>query len=123
MNHHLLSMLGAPDFVGDINELLGVIGDALDEILGPALNPLRLVGAELKEAAEDLVKDLIEEAYGVDVDQLSDFLTHPTHWLNITDVTLTLPVVGSTTVHLFDTWVHPRLDSYMHLDADHHEGG
>jgi hypothetical protein len=116
-------MLGAPDFVGDINELLGVIGDALDEILGPALNPLRLAEAELKKAAEDLIKDLIEEAYGVDVDQLADFLMHPTHWLNVTDVTLTLPVVGSTTVHLFDSWVHPRLDLYMHLPADHHEGG
>src|SRR4051794_37191830 len=87
INHHLLSMLGAPDFVGDINELLGVIGDAIDEIVGPALNPLRLAGAEIKEAAEDLVKDLIEEAYGIDVDQLSDFLMHPTHWLNVTDVT------------------------------------
>jgi hypothetical protein len=123
VNDHLLSMLGAPDFVGDINELLGVIGDALDEILGPALNPLRLAAAELKEAAEDLIKDLIEEAYGVDVDQLADFLMHPTHWLNVTDITLTLPVVGPTSVHLFDSWVHPRLDAYMHLPADHHEGG
>jgi hypothetical protein len=123
VNDHLLSMLGAPDFVGDINELLGVIGDALDEIVGPALNPLRLVGAELKEAAEELLKDLIEEAYGIDVDQLSDFLMHPTHWLNITDVTLTLPVAGPTSVHLFDSWVHPRLDWYMHLPGDHHEGG
>jgi hypothetical protein len=123
MNNHLLSMLGAPDLVGDINELLGIIGDALDEILGPALNPLRLIGAELKQAAENLIKDLIEEAYGVDVDQLSEFLTNPTHWLNITDVTLTLPVVGSTTVHLFDPWVHPRLDLYMHLPTEHHEGG
>ena len=80
-------------------------------------------GAEIKDAAKDLVKDLIEEAYGVDVDQLADFLMHPTHWLNVTDVTLTLPGVGPTSVHLFDSWVHPRLDSYMHLPADHHEGG
>jgi hypothetical protein len=123
VNHHLLSMLGAPDFVGDINELLGVIGDALDEVLGPALNPLRLAEAELKDAAKDLLKSLIEKAYGVDVDQLADFLMHPTHYLDITDLTLTLPVVGSTTVHLFDSWVHPRLDSYMHLPADHHESG
>jgi hypothetical protein len=122
-NHHLLSMLGAPDFVGDINELLGVIGDALDEVLGPALNPLRLAAAELKDAAKELVKDLIQEAYGVDVDQLADFLMHPTHYLDIGDLTLTLPVVGSTTVHLFDSWVHPRLDSYMHLPADHHVDG
>src|SRR3954452_15231429 len=123
VNHHLLSMLGAPDFVGDINEVLGVIGDALDEILGPALNPLRLAEAEIKAAAEDLLKDIVEEAFGVDVDQLADFIMHPTNWLNIGDVMLTLPNVGSVSVHLFDSWVHPRLDSYMHLPAAHHSGG
>ena len=35
---------------------------------------------------------------------------------------MTLPVVGTVQLDLFEPWVHSTLDSYMHLPADHHDG-
>ena len=123
IDDHLLSMLGAPDAVGAVHDLLQALGDLVDEVVGPALNPLRIVGAALEEAAKDLIKDVIEEAYGIDVEQLEDFLTHPTAWLDVQSTTLTLPGVGNVSLELFEPWVHDKLDAYMHLAADHHTGG
>ena len=53
IDDHLLSMLGAPDVVGDIHDLLQALGSLIDQVVGPALNPLRIVGAALEEAAKD----------------------------------------------------------------------
>jgi hypothetical protein len=36
---------------------------------------------------------------------------------------MTLPVVGTVQLDLFEPWVHPKLDAYMHLASDHHTGG
>ena len=88
INDHLISMLGAPDLVGDLNELFGVVSDTLDDVLGPALNPLQAPIAEIKEYAKDLIKEKIEEELHIDVDQLKSFVTSPTHWLGVQSVSL-----------------------------------
>ena len=77
INDHLISMLGAPDLVGDLNELFGVVSDTLDDVLGPALNPLQAPIAEIKEYAKELIKEKIEEELHIDVDQLKSFVTSP----------------------------------------------
>ena len=68
-------MLGAPrTIVGDLNELFGVIGDTLDDVLGP-LNPLAAPIAEIKQFAKDKIQEAIEEELHIDIDQLKSFVT------------------------------------------------
>ena len=120
INDHLISMLGAPDLVGDLNELFGVVSDTLDDVLGPALNPLQAPIAELKEYAKELIKEKIEEELHIDVDQLKSFVTSPTHWLGVQSVSLTLPGLGTQQLDLFAPETHTKLDTLMALPADHH---
>ena len=122
VNNHLLSMLGAPDFVGvargAIQDAMDTLGKALDVVLNPIAQPL----AAIKDFAKEQVKQLVSDAIGIDVDQLNDFIKHPTSWLNVGSVAVTLPVVGTQTLHLFESGQHAALDGYLHLPADHHEG-
>lgn len=122
VNDHLLSMLGAPDFVGVargvLQDAFEAIGKALDVVLNPIAQPL----AAIKDFAKDQIKELISEAIGVDVEQLEDFIKHPTSWLNVGSVSVTLPGAGTQTLHLFESGQHADLDGYLHLPADHHEG-
>ena len=101
VNDHLISMLGAPDLVGDLNELFGVISDTLDDVLGPALNPLQAPIAEIKEFAKDKIQEAIEEELHIDIDQLKSFVTSPTHWLGVQSVSLELPGIGTQQLDLF----------------------
>ncbi|MBE2316164.1 hypothetical protein DVA67_009270 [Solirubrobacter sp. CPCC 204708] len=121
INHHLISMLGAPDIVGDLNELFGVVSDTISDVLGPALNPLQAPIAELKEFAKGKIQEAIEEELRIDIDQLKSFVTSPTHWIGIQSVGLDLPIVGPQQVDLFQPGTHEKLDALMHLPADHHE--
>ena len=120
INDHLISMLGAPDVVGDLNELFGVVSDTLEDVLGPQLNPLQAPIAELKEYAKDLLKEKIEQELHIDVDQLKSFVTSPTHWLGVQSVSLTLPGLGTQQLDLFAPATHTKLDTLMALPADHH---
>ncbi len=120
INDHLISMLGAPDIVGDLNELFGVISDTLDDVLGP-LNPLAAPIAEIKEFAKNKIQEAIEEELHIDIDQLKSFVSSPTHWIGIQSVALELPILGTQQLDLFEPSTHPKLDALMHLPADHHE--
>ncbi len=123
INDHLISMLGAPDFVGGLRDALDTLSAALDEILGPigaVFNPLELALTDIKEFAKQKVKELIKERYGIDVDALKDFLTSPTHWLNVESAQITLPVLGTVTVEFFRASDHARLDAIMGLTGTHH---
>lgn len=120
INDHLLSMLGAPDVVGDARAILQAFSSILDDILGPALNPLRLVTAEIKELAKELIIDQINRTFGVDVEVLASFLKHPTYWLDVEQVSLDLGPLGNQQVDLFGPGDHARLDALMDLPADHH---
>jgi hypothetical protein len=121
INDHMLSMLGAPDALGDIRSALQWFADVLDDILGPALNPLRVVTEEIKEFAKDLVKKELNRALGIDIDLLSSFLKHPTYWLDAEQVSLPLGPLGTRTLDLFGPEDHEKLDELMGLPADHHE--
>ena len=114
VNDHLISMLGAPDVVGDLNELFGVVSDTLDDVLGPALNPLQAPIAEIKEFAKDKIQEAIEEELHIDIDQLKSFVTSPTHWLGVQSVSLELPGIGTQQLDLFEPETH---DQARHADA------
>lgn len=123
INEYLLSMLGAPDFVGGLRQLLQDFSSELDGILavlGIPFNPIEEALAELENLAKEYVKDLIKEAYGVDVDQLKSFLSHPTYWLNVEGTTLTLPGMGEVSLNLFQSDDHEQLDAILGLTGDHH---
>lgn len=120
INDRMLSMLGAPDAVGDARAVLQGFSDILDDILGPTLNPLRLVTAEIKEVAKEILLTEIRKTFGVDVEVLSSFLKHPSYWLDVEQVSLDLGPLGTQQVDLFGPEDHERLDALMGLPADHH---
>lgn len=116
---HLLSMAGAPDALGDLLDAIGNLSDLFSDVLGP-LNPITAPIAEVKEYVTELLKDEIGKAFGIDIDHIKSFLTSPTHWMNVQSVSLTLPVLGTQTVDLFQPDTHERLDASMRLPANHH---
>jgi hypothetical protein len=120
INDHMISMLGAPDVVGDARSVLQGFADVLDSILGPAFNPLRLVEKEIKDLAKDLLKKQVNKALGIDIDLLSSFMKHPTYWLDAQQVSLPLGPLGTPTLDLFRPEDHEKLDELMGLPADHH---
>jgi hypothetical protein len=124
INDHLLSMLGAPDVIGDLRSILqdftSFLDDVLDVLLAP-FNPLREALAELKLFFTELVQDAIEDAIGIDIDALSDFLTHPSRFVCLDETPFTFPdPLGTVTLSLFAAGEHERLDGLMGLGADHH---
>ena len=120
INDHMISMLGAPDVVGEIRSILQAFSSVLDDILGPALNPLRLVTNEIKEIAKEMIIEEINKAFGVDIEVLSSFLKHPSYWLDVEQVSLDLGPLGTQQVDLFEPEDHERLDALMGLPTDHH---
>jgi hypothetical protein len=122
IHDHLLSMLGAPDLVGDLLDAMDVLGEVFEDILGPVLNPITAPLDELKAFIKDKLQEAIEDATGVDIDELKSFLTSPNHWLDVDSFTITLPFVGTVVnADFFDPpTTHERLDQLMHLPDDHH---
>src|SRR5205823_3773734 len=124
INEHLLSMLGAPDVIGELRAILQDFGDVLDEILDVALaefNPLREALAELKLAFEEIVEDAVEDAIGVPIDALADLLKHPSHWVCLDETPFSFPdPLGTVTVKLFAAGEHQRLDALIGVGSDHH---
>lgn len=120
INDHLLSMAGAPDALGDIREALQAFSGLLDDIVGPAANPLRVASAAIKEELKQLVLEQIRESYGVDVELLSSFMKHPTYWLDVEQTSMDLGPLGTVQVDLFEPEEHERLDTLLQLPADHH---
>ncbi|HSH80291.1 MAG TPA: hypothetical protein VLA19_17330 [Herpetosiphonaceae bacterium] len=120
MLEHLIPMLGAPDATSDVIELLQDFSDAL-AVMGVPFNPIEEGLAQITEFAKEQLKDFVRESYGIDVDQLKEFLTHPTHWLNVESATVTLPGLGPVGLDLFHPDDHARLDAVLGLTGDHHE--
>ncbi|PYQ22490.1 MAG: hypothetical protein DMF79_05840, partial [Acidobacteria bacterium] len=70
INQHLLSMLGLPDFVGGLREILQDFMAILDDIMAvitAPFNPIREALAELKLFFKELVQDAISDAIGIDI--------------------------------------------------------
>jgi hypothetical protein len=115
---HLLSMLGLPDVVGDLAGALDVINEFLADII--PFNPISAGIAELKEIAKELVKDAVEESLGLNLDHLKSLITSPTYWLEVSNVTLEIPLLGSVSLDLFPPGMHEKLDADMGLPPNHH---
>ena len=106
-------MLGAPDFVG-------VARDAIQDAIGhdrqgrstSASTRSRSRWRRSRTSRKSRSRSSCQEAIGIDVDQLNDFIKHPTSWLNVGSVAVTLPVVGTETLHLFESGQHAALDGY-----------
>jgi hypothetical protein len=124
INHHLLSMVGAPDLVGELREILQSIGDVVDDIIGTItapFNPLREVIAEVKLFISDLLEDAISGLLGIDIEAIRDLLTHPSHLVCLDHTTFDFPApLGSQTIGLFPAGSHDRLDGLLGLDSAHH---
>ncbi len=113
INDHLLSMLGAPDVVGDLRAFLADVADLLDSILGPALNPLRALSNEIHEFASDLVKDALSERFGVDVELIESLLSDSTTRLDIESV----PLGPLGTINVLGPDARAKVDGYLGLDS------
>lgn len=118
VNDHLLSMLGLPDAVGVLSGAIQKISEFLADII--PYNPVSAGVAELKKIAKNLVKDAVEESLGLDLDHLKSLITSPTYWLEVENVSIKLPVLGTTSVDLFPSGLHEMLDERMGLPANHH---
>jgi hypothetical protein len=89
---HLLSMYGAPDFVGSFLE-------GMDAFIGWIESLLRINIPGIS----DIIMYIIESAYGIDFDALKDYFAHPVNYIN------QAPLFASDT--------SARLDALMHLNG------
>jgi hypothetical protein len=123
VNDHLLSMLGLPDFVGEVRSIVGEIEEVFDDILGVIgipFNPLLEAVADLKAWIKDLVEDLISEVLGIDIEELEQFLKSPSRFICLPSTSLTLPILGTVDLTLFAAGEHDRLDGILQLPDPHH---
>jgi hypothetical protein len=125
IREHLLSMIGLPDFVGEVLEAITPVLDTLHEILTVIelpLNPLKEALTDLKQYLVDLINDKIREATGVDIDALDEFLKHPSRWVCLDGAPFTFPPpIGNVTITLFKPGDRARLDALMGFDLSDHE--
>jgi hypothetical protein len=126
VNQHLLSMLGLPDIVGQIREVLDEVTALLDDILAALsvpFNPLRVAKDQIERFAKDLIRERIEDALGVDLEAFKSFLDKPGAWFLVDD---TGPLLGSLlgfpgqSLRLFRPNDHDRADGFMALPGNHH---
>jgi hypothetical protein len=113
INDHLLSMLGAPDFVGGLREALGDLSDFLDDLIGPALNPIRNALTEIKEFAKDKIKELLEDRFGIPITAIETLLESPSTRMDLQS--LDLGALG--TLDLFKPGDRAKLDGYLGLST------
>jgi len=99
INTHLLSMLGAPDFVGGLREILDDVATFLDSVTGWAKNPIRMVNTAIKNWAKDIVKAELTARYGLPIEQIERFLDEPT--TRIDTSTLSLPATTISVLGIF----------------------
>lgn len=102
INNYLLSMLGMPDAVGRIkgllqefiNQIESDLLDPLDQLptdINPLAPALDLLKDKVKDFAVDIIKRMIEERFGVDIDTISVLLGDGSGRLDMRSVTLALP--------------------------------
>jgi hypothetical protein len=124
---HLLSMLGAPDFVGAVIELIDEIADFIDDLIDFP-NPLETVIAELEEFLKDKVNEAIESVVGFNPETFAELLKNPSSYLDPVHPPLSLPApldVLDNIGGLFPAGTHERLDAIVGFDepgltAQHH---
>jgi hypothetical protein len=115
LTDHLLSMLGAPDFVGDGFEIAGDVLDFLLSILQTIIPNFDFL-SDFFEEIKDLLLDGLSAALGFDVEVLFNFLKHPTYWLDQQSLSITLPFGIDASADLFPADAREKLDELMGLD-------
>ena len=123
INDHLLSMMGLPDFAGDVrrivNDVRAIFEDILEQVLA-LFNPLREVLVDIKNFIVDLLLGALSDVLGIDVVALADLLKEPHRFVCLEDTPYHLPVLGDVTLPLFPVGFHDRLDQTMVLPDLHH---
>lgn len=123
INDYMLAMLGLPDSAGGVRAAMQQYSDDVDLILAPLqfpLNPILEADAQISKFADQMINDAIARRFGIDVEQIEEFVTHPTHWMNAESEEISLPVVGTVNVDLFSAGDHARLDEFMGIEPGHH---
>jgi len=115
INGYLAPMLGVPRQITDLQTLLQSFGEFLDDqIVGPlrlALNPITEVVADIKNIAKDLIKDVIKERWGIDVEQF-ELLSKLSNKMDVATVT-----IGDKVLPVFRPGDHEKLDAYMGIQG------
>lgn len=120
INDNLLSMLGAPDFVGTARRVVGTVMDFIEEYLGFLVFPITGPTNAIKDRAKQFLLDFIKDSYGIDIDLVKSFLTSPTWWLDVERTSIELPAIGTVDLELFGPEDHEFLDDVLDLPEDHH---
>ncbi|WP_137846397.1 hypothetical protein [Microbacterium sp. 2FI] len=115
INEYLLSMLGAPDFVGEAVEEGGAVFLWLQDLMQTIMPDIDFLDPVLADA-KVLLLDLASEALGFDVEQLSSFLKHPTYWMEVGSADIDVPFSDNPVhVDLFEEGDREYLDAVMGL--------
>jgi len=133
INHHLLSMLGFPDLVGELRE---AFQDALEFIESaicdtPLLDLVcdleKTVVEEVQRLAEKLVQAFVKEVFGIDLEALENLDKNlgafmPLEQLLPGDIASSIFGPGASGgINFFLPGSHDRADGYLGLGPDHHE--
>jgi hypothetical protein len=125
---HLLSMAGAPDFVGAGIEIRNELRDFIDGLIDFP-NPLETAQAELEEFLKEKINDALTDVLGFDPEKFAEMLKNPSSYMDPIHSPLNLPPpldVLDEVGGLFGAGDHERLDSYIGFDdpgltAQHHD--
>ena len=114
---NLLSMLGAPDFVGDLLAFVDELTAAIDDLIDFPM-PFETAIAELKQyLVDEVLLPALSEVLGFDVELFAEILRNPAAWLDEgTPVPLPAPLDIFNTVGLFADGEHERLDAIIGFD-------
>ena len=124
----LLSMLGAPDFVGAAIELIDELSDFIDALVDFP-NPLETAIAELRNFIRDKINEALTSVLGFDPAAFVELLKNPSSYLDPIHPPLNLPApldVIDQVGGLFGPGEHERLDAIIGFDepgltAQHHD--
>ncbi|MEO5619162.1 MAG: hypothetical protein ABIS67_15435 [Candidatus Eisenbacteria bacterium] len=124
LNEHLLSMIGLPDFVGEVREIVGDVTDVLNDILGYIglpFNPIQEGLAVIKEFIKELILDTVSQVLGVDLEALGELVKSPFRFLCLQDTPFQLPdPLGAVTLPLYPAGTVARLDGLMNMPPNSH---
>lgn len=122
INDHLLSMIGLPDAVGEVREILGDVADVVEDIIdyiGLPFLPFEEAIADLEEYIKDLIFDQIEESFGIDIEAMQEFIHSPNRFVCLDNTPFHLPFLGDVSLPLFPDGTVERVDGLMHLSGGH----
>jgi hypothetical protein len=111
-NEHLISMLGAPDITGTVRELIEIFSDQIRDLLGPIGVPVLAPINDIKEQIKEMIEEQIEERFGIDIDEIKEFIQSPSTKLDLTGTTVDTPA-GPVSVRLFKDGDRDRLDALL----------